>query len=136
MSNELSGKRLAFLVANAGVEQVELTSPWQAVADAGGEPILVAPEKDIVQAVNGDIDKGDTFDHRRTSAERIVAEATSWGVIGAPRAEALVGETLAALNEAIETVEPPKDLSSGLVAQLHWNARRLLTGDEISEPKR
>ena len=31
MSNELAGKRIAFLVANAGVEQVELTSPWQAV---------------------------------------------------------------------------------------------------------
>jgi protease I len=29
MSNELAGKRVAFLVANAGVEQIELTSPWQ-----------------------------------------------------------------------------------------------------------
>lgn len=29
MSDELAGKRIAFLVANAGVEQVELTSPWR-----------------------------------------------------------------------------------------------------------
>jgi protease I len=61
MSDELSGKKVAFLVANAGVEQVELTSPWQAVTDAGGEPFLVAAEKDTVQAVNGDTDPGDTF---------------------------------------------------------------------------
>jgi protease I len=62
MSEQLSGKRIAFLVANSGVEQVELTSPWTAVQDAGGEAVLVAPEKESVQAVNGDIDKGETFD--------------------------------------------------------------------------
>jgi protease I len=61
MSNELQGKRIAFLMANSGVEQVELTSPWQAVTDAGGQPVLVAPEKTQVQAVKGDIEKGDTF---------------------------------------------------------------------------
>jgi protease I len=60
--NGLSGKRIAFLVANVGVEQVELTSPWAAIEQAGGEPVLIAPEKDTVQAMNGDVDKGDTFD--------------------------------------------------------------------------
>jgi len=62
MSTELSGMKIAFLVANAGVEQVELTSPWQAVKDAGGEPVLIAPEKDTVQAVNNDVELGDTFE--------------------------------------------------------------------------
>lgn len=61
MSNELAGKRIAFLVANSGVEQVELTSPWQAVKDAGGQPLLLAPNKDEVQAVHDDIGLGDTF---------------------------------------------------------------------------
>jgi protease I len=61
MSDELRGKRIAFLAANVGVEQVELTSPWQAIEDAGGEPVLIAPEKGDVQAMNGDVDKGDTF---------------------------------------------------------------------------
>jgi protease I len=61
MSNELAGRRIAFLVANAGVEQVELTTPWQAVQDAGGEPVLLAPEKDPVQAVHHDLEQGDTF---------------------------------------------------------------------------
>ncbi len=62
MSNELAGHRIAFLVANAGVEQVELTQPWQAIKDAGGVPVLLAPEKDTVQAVNGDLELGDTFE--------------------------------------------------------------------------
>jgi protease I len=43
MADELSGKRIAFLVANIGVEQVELTEPWQAVETAGGQPVLIAP---------------------------------------------------------------------------------------------
>jgi protease I len=60
MTNELSGKRIAFLVANEGVEQVELTQPWEAVRAAGGLPVLVAPESGTVQAFNH-LDKGDTF---------------------------------------------------------------------------
>ena len=60
MTSELNGKKIAFLVANEGVEQVELTRPWQAVQDAGGEPVLAAPKTGQVQAFNH-LDKGDTF---------------------------------------------------------------------------
>jgi len=69
MAAELAGKRVAFLVANVGVEQVELTSPWQAVERAGGEPVLLAPKKESVQAVNGDIELGDTFDPAHAVAD-------------------------------------------------------------------
>jgi protease I len=62
MSHELAGKRIAFLVANVGVERVELTSPWQAVKDAGGEPVLLAPEKEPVQTVNHDTESAGTLD--------------------------------------------------------------------------
>ena len=61
MTGSLDGKRIAFLVANSGVEQVELTTPWAAAQDAGGTPVLIALEKDDVQAMNGDVEKGDTF---------------------------------------------------------------------------
>jgi protease I len=66
MSGELQGKRVAFVVANEGVEQVELTEPWKAVVDAGGEPVLVAPKDGTVQAFNH-LDKGDTFDVDETT---------------------------------------------------------------------
>ena len=57
---ELDGKRIAFLVANEGVEQVELTEPWKAVIDEGGQPVLLAPETGDVQAFNH-LDKGEVF---------------------------------------------------------------------------
>ena len=51
MTSELNGRRVAFLTANEGVEQVELTEPWQAVRDAGGVPELVAPETGLTVSV-------------------------------------------------------------------------------------
>ena len=61
---ELDGKRIAFLVANEGLEQVELERPWEAVERAGGTPELVAPESGRVQAFEH-LDKADTFDADR-----------------------------------------------------------------------
>ncbi|HEY3833550.1 MAG TPA: type 1 glutamine amidotransferase domain-containing protein [Acidimicrobiia bacterium] len=57
---DLGGRKFAFLVANEGVEQVELVEPWNAVKRAGGEPVLIAPEAATVQAFNH-LEKGDTF---------------------------------------------------------------------------
>jgi protease I len=37
---QLDGKRIAFVVAQEGVEQVELTEPWKAVQAAGAKPEL------------------------------------------------------------------------------------------------
>lgn len=48
----LRDKRIAFLVAPEGVEQVELTEPWAAVQNAGGIPVLVSTEVGKVQAFN------------------------------------------------------------------------------------
>jgi len=60
MSNELQGKRIAFLTAIEGVEQVELTEPWKALEEAGAELELVSTESGKVQAFNH-LDKSDTF---------------------------------------------------------------------------
>ena len=68
MSDELSGKQVAFLVAREGIEQVELTEPWKAVEAAGGTPKLLSPESGTVQAFHH-LDKADTFDVDRTVAD-------------------------------------------------------------------
>jgi protease I len=68
MASELNGKRIAFLVAQEGVEQVELTDPWDAVKQAGGTPELIAPEEGTVQAFNH-LDKASTFPVDRTLSE-------------------------------------------------------------------
>jgi protease I len=73
MSNELHERRVAFLVANDGVEQVELTRPWQAVEQAGGTPVLVAPEVGTVQGRNH-LDEADTFEATVGVAEATVDE--------------------------------------------------------------
>jgi protease I len=64
---KLDGKRVAFLAAE-GVEQVELTDPWQAVKDAGGEPVLVSLEAGQVQAFDH-LDKADQFPVDETVAD-------------------------------------------------------------------
>jgi protease I len=68
MADELKGKRIAFLVANEGVEQVELTRPWEAVREAGAETELIAPEQGEVQAFNH-LDKGDRFEADRAAED-------------------------------------------------------------------
>src|ERR671922_2943911 len=67
MANDLRGKRIAFR-ATDGVEQVELTGPWEAVEKAGGEPELVSIKKGEIQGVNH-MEKADTFPDDKTVAE-------------------------------------------------------------------
>jgi deglycase len=68
MADELQGKKVAFLMANEGVEEVELTKPLEAVREAGAEAELLAPEAGEIQAFNH-LDKAETFDVDRTVGE-------------------------------------------------------------------
>jgi protease I len=68
MADKLQGKRIAFLVAREGVEQVELTEPWEAVSGEGATPELVSTDAGDVQAFNH-LDKGDTFKVEHTVDE-------------------------------------------------------------------
>jgi protease I len=65
MAERLKGKRIAFLVANEGVEQVELTRPREAIEGVGAETDLIAPEAGKVQAFTH-LDKADRFDVDKT----------------------------------------------------------------------
>lgn len=59
MNEQLNGARIAFL-ATDGVEQVELTKPWEAVQEAGGEPVLVSIKDGSIQGMEHDV-QADTF---------------------------------------------------------------------------
>ena len=65
MAETLQGKRIAFLVAPEGTEQVELTEPWKAIENAGGTPELLSTDSGEIQAFNH-LDKADTFPVDRT----------------------------------------------------------------------
>src|SRR5436305_137646 len=69
MSQRLQGRKIAFLVAPEGVEQVELTEPRKAVEAAGAQTELLSTEAGAVQAFNH-LDRGDEFD-----VDRVVADA-------------------------------------------------------------
>ncbi len=56
----LTGRTIAFLVAPEGVEQVDLTVPWQAVAEAGGTPRLLSTRPGLVDAYRH-LDRADAF---------------------------------------------------------------------------
>ena len=66
-------KKVAFLVAPEGIEQVELTEPWKAVTDAGHEAVLVSTESGSVQMFNH-LDKADTQDVDLTVGEAKVED--------------------------------------------------------------
>lgn len=64
--------QIAFMTSQAGVENVELQGPWQAVTEAGHNPVLLAPQQSTVQSVRGDLDKDATF-----SADLAISDARS-----------------------------------------------------------
>ncbi|HEY3724689.1 MAG TPA: type 1 glutamine amidotransferase domain-containing protein [Acidimicrobiia bacterium] len=68
MAGALEGRRIAFLVANEGVEQAELTESWKAVEGAGGAPELIATEMGEVQAFRH-LDRADRFTVDRSTAD-------------------------------------------------------------------
>ena len=68
MADELSGKRIAFLMHNEGVEQVELEKPLEGIREAGADVDVIAPKASGIQAFNH-LDKGDTFDVDKTVSD-------------------------------------------------------------------
>ena len=63
-----SPRKVAFLVAGEGIERVELTEPWDAVKDAGFEPVLVSIESGEVQTFDH-LDKAETQKVDQTVSE-------------------------------------------------------------------
>ena len=71
MSHTLKDKKVAILVANEGIEQVELTEPRKALEEAGATVELLAPETGEAQAFNH-LDKADSF-----PVDRAVGDASA-----------------------------------------------------------
>lgn len=64
----LEGKKIAFL-ATDGFEDSELTSPWQAVTDAGATAVLVAPASGEITGKNGHSQSVDLTSGEASSAD-------------------------------------------------------------------
>jgi len=59
MPDQLKGRKVAFL-ATDGVEEVELTAPWNALKQAGADVVLVSDKSGQIQGMNHDT-KSKTF---------------------------------------------------------------------------
>ncbi len=55
----VDSKKIAFLTAAEGIERAELVDPWDAVTDAGHQPVLISPEEGKVQLFEH-LDKADS----------------------------------------------------------------------------
>ncbi len=114
MANELSGKRIAFIAAD-GVEQVELTRPWQAAEQAGATPELISINPGRIQGVNG-MDKADTFQVDRTfrdvSADEYDALVIPGGVAN-PDKERNVPEAVEFVRAFFEAGKPVASICHG-----------------------
>jgi protease I len=60
VANELQDVRVAFVVANEGIEEVELLRPWRTVVDAGGTAALVASQPGMVETMHH-LDRAERF---------------------------------------------------------------------------
>jgi protease I len=79
MPSQLKGRKVAFL-ATDGVEQVELTAPWNALKQAGAETILVSDKTGEIEAVNHG-EKGEKF---RVGAEVSTVTARDFDALVLP----------------------------------------------------
>jgi len=68
VTKDLEHTKIAFVVANEGIEEIELLEPWQAVINAGGHPELVAPNGGLVETMRH-LDRADRFPVDRTTEE-------------------------------------------------------------------
>jgi protease I len=96
--NDLSGKRIAFL-ATDGVEQVELTEPWEAVKSAGATPVLISIKSGKIQGWNHD-KKGKKF-----TVNKLVEEVSAEGYDGLVLPGGVMNpDTLRMNDEAVDFV--------------------------------
>ena len=69
MTPDLTGKKVAFLVADKGTDHAELVEPMRAVTEAGGETVLLSMNPGKVTTKSGDNHAFGEFDIDLTFAE-------------------------------------------------------------------
>jgi protease I len=90
---------VAFLVSAEGIEQAELTAPWQAVIEAGCQPVLVSQETGEVQAFRH-LNRADRFAVDMRTAD---ARAEDFAALVLPGGVAN-GDTLRTQDDAVRLV--------------------------------
>ncbi|MEO5589562.1 MAG: type 1 glutamine amidotransferase domain-containing protein [Gemmatimonadaceae bacterium] len=124
MAADLSGRSVAVLAAD-GVEQVELTAPWQVLKEAGADVVLVSLKPGSIQGMINN-ERADTF-----TVDKVV------GKVGAGDFDALVipggersAEALRATPAAVELVRGFMESDKPVAAICHA-PRILVAADSV-----
>lgn len=118
MAEPLTDTNVAVFLAPRGTEEVEFTEPKQAVEDAGASVDVVGSETGEAQAVNNDLEPGDTFEVEKTfsevSSNDYDALIVPGGCVGA--------DQLRADDDAVEVVEAFIDVEkpAGVICHGPW----------------
>jgi protease I len=122
MGDELHQLRVAFVVANEGIEESELAEPWNAVLAAGGRPELVAPRPGNVQAVHH-LDRTKQFAVDRVTEDAQAADYDAVVLPGGVLTSDLLRQDAAAVDFIMAMFEQGKP-----VAAICQGARTLVDG--------
>jgi protease I len=118
MAGDLTGRKIAML-ATDGVEQVELTAPWQALKEARADVSLVSIKPGTIQGFIHE-EKADTFEVDRLAAEVTARDFDALVLPGGVRNT----EALRATAAAVELVRGFMEADKPVAAICH--APRLL----------
>ena len=101
-------KRIAFLTASEGVEEVELTEPWKAVVDAGHTAELVSSDEGEVQLFQH-LDKSSTQRVDRRISDVAIADYDALvlpGGVANPDALRMDEEAVAFVRDFVDSGKP------------------------------
>lgn len=101
-------KRIAFLTASEGIEEVELTAPWQAVLDAGHTAELLSLDEGEVQLFNH-LDRSSTQRVDRRVRDVVVADYDALvlpGGVANPDALRADAEAVAFVRDFVDSGKP------------------------------
>lgn len=92
MTHDLTGKHVAFLVADKGTEHIELVEPVRGVLEAGGETTLISMKAGKISTNNNDLEPGSEMDadvaFADAKADDYDAVVVPGGTVGADRLRA------------------------------------------------
>lgn len=100
---DLTGKRVGFLATN-GFEDSELTSPWEALAEAGATTIMISPTTGRIEGKNGHVQPVDSRPGD-ASADELDALVLPGGVVNADHLR-MDGDSVALAREFFTQQKP------------------------------
>jgi protease I len=125
MTHDLAHTKVAFLVANEGIEEIELLEPWQAVINASGTPELIAPRPGLVETMRH-LDRADRFPVDRITDVVTAAEYDAVILPGGVANSDQLRQDAGAVDFLMAMFEAGKPLAA--ICHAPWT---LITGDLV-----